>query len=51
LAVEVSGVVPAVESGTSSGLAITLAGGGRIEVGRGFDGPTLVQLLGVLERR
>lgn len=51
LAVEVSGVSAAVGSGTASGLAIALAGGRRIEVGRGFDAPTLVQLLGVLERR
>jgi hypothetical protein len=49
LAVEVSGVTAAVGSGTASGLAVSLAGGRRIEVGRGFDAPTLVQLLGVLE--
>ena len=49
LAVEVSGVTTAVGSGTASGLAVALAGGRRIEVGRGFDAPTLVQLLGVLE--
>jgi hypothetical protein len=36
--------------GASSGLTVTLAGGLRIEVGRGFDVPTLVQLVGVLER-
>jgi hypothetical protein len=51
LAVEVSGVSAAVGSGTTSGLAIALPGGRRIEVGREFDGQTLVQLLGVLERR
>ena len=51
LEVEVSGVAAAVESGTSSGLAIALTGGRRIEVGRGFDSPTLVQLLSVLEGR
>ena len=38
------------EGGASSGLAVALAGGRRIEVGRGFDVHTLVQLLGVLER-
>lgn len=50
LAVEVSDV-RAVGSGITSGLAIALPGGRRIEVGREFDAPTLVQLLGVLERR
>src|SRR5258708_5971046 len=48
LAVEVSGVSATV-SGPGSGLAISLPGGRRIEVGRRFDAPTLVQLLGVLE--
>jgi hypothetical protein len=33
-----------------SGVAVALAGGRRIEVARGFDGPTLLQLLGLLER-
>jgi len=51
LAVEVSGVGAAVGSETASGLAVALRGGRRIEVGRGFDAPTLVQLLGVLEGR
>jgi hypothetical protein len=51
LAVEVSGVRAAVGSETASGLAVALPGGRRIEVGRGFDAPTLVQLLGVLEGR
>ena len=46
--VEVSGAT--IASGTPSGLTIALGGGRRIEVGRGFDSPTLVQLLGVLER-
>ena len=31
-------------------LTVTLANGRRIEVGRGFDGGMLEQLLGVLER-
>ena len=35
---------------TSSGLAVALRGGRRIEVGCGFDARTLAQLLGVLER-
>jgi hypothetical protein len=34
-----------------SGLAVALSGGRRIEVSCGFDSSTLVQLLGVLERR
>jgi hypothetical protein len=49
LRVEVSGVSAAVGIEAASGLAVALAGGRRIEVGRGFDAPTLVQLLGVLE--
>jgi hypothetical protein len=51
LAVEVSGVGAVVGSEVASGLAVALAGGRRIEVGRGFDAPTLVRLLGVLEGR
>ena len=35
---------------TGSGLAVTLAAGRRIDVGRGFDAQTLVELLGVLDR-
>ena len=34
----------------NSGVALTLSGGRRIEVGRGFDAHTLMQLLGVLEQ-
>ena len=41
---------PALGSPASSGLAVALPGGRRIEVGRGFDAHTLAQLLGVLER-
>jgi hypothetical protein len=48
--VEVSGASSTLESGGSSGLALALPDGRRIEVGRGFDSRTLVQLLGVLER-
>lgn len=47
--VEVSG--GAMARGTASGLSIALGEGRRIEVGCGFDGPTLVQLLSVLEGR
>ena len=50
LAVEVSGGSSTPGSTAHSGLALALAGGRRIEVGRGFDGRTLVQLLGVLDR-
>jgi hypothetical protein len=50
VAVEVSGTGATLESRGSSGLAVALPGGLRIEVGRGFDSRTLVQLLGVLER-
>ena len=34
----------------ASGLAVELAGGRRIEVGRGFDADTLKRLLAVVER-
>ena len=47
---EVSGGSAALDTGASSGLTVALAGGRRIEVGRGFDARTLVQLVGVLER-
>jgi len=45
LAVELSGAHPA----GASGLAVVLAGGRRIEVGRGFDAQTLQQLVSLLE--
>ena len=48
LAVEVAGS-NATPQGLS-GLAVALPGGCRIEVGRGFDAHTLVQLLSLLER-
>jgi hypothetical protein len=49
LAVEVSG--GAVAGGErASGLSVVLAGGRRIEVGRGFDADTLKRLLAVVER-
>ena len=50
VAVEVSGGGPRLESRASSGLAVALPGGRRIEVACGFDTRTLAQLLGVLER-
>jgi len=50
VAVEVSASHPRLESGASSGLAVALPGGCRIEVGCGFDARTLAQLLAVLER-
>jgi hypothetical protein len=45
VAVELSGAQPA----GASGLAVVLAGGRRIEVGRGFDAQTLEQLMHLLE--
>ena|ERR1017187_2592213 len=50
VAVEVSGANSTLEGRGSSGLSVALPAGRRIEVGRGFDSRTLVQLLGVLER-
>ena len=50
VAVEVSASHRRLESGAGSGLVVALPSGRRIEVGRGFDSRTLVQLLGVLER-
>jgi transposase-like protein len=41
---------PVLEGGASSGLAVVLRSGRRIEVGRGFDARTLAQLVDVLER-
>jgi hypothetical protein len=50
VAVEVSGTFAGREDRTNSGVALTLRGGRRIEVRRGFDAHTLMQLLGVLEQ-
>lgn len=50
VAVEVSGAFAGLENGVDSGVALALHGGRRIEVRRGFDAHTLLQLLGVLER-
>ena len=49
LRVEVSGGGAEPERAASR-LAVVLAGGRRIEIGRGFDARTLTQLLSVLER-
>jgi transposase-like protein len=48
VAVELSGAKPVVRR--EAGLAMALPGRRRIEVERGFDARTLVQLLSVLER-
>jgi len=50
VAVEVSGTFADRESRANSGVALALRGGRRIEVRRGFDVHTLMQLLGVLEQ-
>ena len=50
VAVKESAGRPVLEDGASSGLAVALRGGRRIEVGRGFDAHTLAQLLDALER-
>ena len=50
VAVEVSGAKQPEASAQASGLAVVVAKGRRIEVGRGFDAATLEQLLGLLER-
>lgn len=48
--VQRAGSPPAMEPKWSSGLAVVLTGGRRIEVQRGFDGGVLEQLVRVLER-
>jgi hypothetical protein len=50
LAVEVSGSAAVAGGERTSGLAVVLPGGRRIEVGRGFDADTLTRLLAVAER-
>ena len=50
VSVEVAGAGPGSAGWAGSGLAIALPAGRRIEVGRGFDAQTLVELLGVLDR-
>lgn len=50
LPVEVAGSGARPGGPASSGLAVALASGRRIEIGRVFDARTLTQLLSVLER-
>lgn len=50
VAVELCQAGAAVGNAAGSGLVLALAGGRRIEVARGFDPPTLAQLLGLLDR-
>ena len=51
LAVEISGATAVAGGENASGLAVSLPGGWRIEIGRGFDPDTLKRLLVVVERR
>ncbi len=50
VAVELCGARPPARKGEPSGLAVALARGRRIDVARGFDAGTLMQLVGLLER-
>jgi hypothetical protein len=50
LAVEVCGSAAVAGGDRTSGLAVVVAGGRRIEIGRGFDADTLQRLLAVVER-
>jgi hypothetical protein len=50
VAVEVAAVNPARRQAGESGLAVVVGSGRRIEVGAGFDAPTLARLLSALER-
>jgi len=50
LAVEVCGSAAVAGGERASGLAVVLACGRRVEVGRGFDADTLRRLLTVVER-
>jgi hypothetical protein len=50
VAVELTGNRTTRESQSICGLAVVLRGGRRIEVQRGFDGPTLHHLMDLLER-
>ena len=49
LAVQLSGPTATVGSGVASELRVALPNGLRIEIERGFDAPTLGQLLSLLE--
>src|SRR5271166_436257 len=48
VAVELTGVSPTPGQDTSRVLAVVVGSGRRIEVGAGFDAPTLVRLVNVL---
>ncbi|MGA9206536.1 MAG: hypothetical protein WB347_01970 [Terriglobales bacterium] len=50
VAVELAGTRLAVGRESGGGLAVVLGGGRRIEVGAGFDAPTLERLVGLLEK-
>lgn len=50
IAVELARASSGCGGGADSGLAIALSSGRRIEIRRGFDSQTLIDLLGVLER-
>ena len=50
LAVEVAGGRKGLDAGASSGLALALPRGWRIEIGRGFDAGTLRQLVRTLQQ-
>ena len=50
VAVELTGVNPMLRQDTSRVLAVVVGSGRRIEVGSGFDAPTLARLVTVLER-
>ena len=50
VSVDLSGAGPGAAGWAGSGLVIALPAGRRIEVGRRFDAPTLVELLSVLDR-
>ena len=50
VAVEVSGSAAIAGGERASSLAVVLASGRRIEIGRGFDADTLQRLLAVVER-
>ena len=50
VAVELAALDPARRQEAVSGLAVVVGSGRRIEVGTGFDAPTLARLVTVLER-
>jgi hypothetical protein len=50
VAVELAAVNPPRRQEAVSGLAVVVGSGRRIEIGAGFDAPTLARLVSVLER-